>query len=177
MSTFQSIETVLVGKSDNRDQDQSIVFYEEGIRSAREIGELYNITRWNRETMRSAPFWGSWEWTETKEDRAETVTASDSRIAGATDNPTQRKIPCLGNPKNQAPIKPSLFLENCSSHPQEAWTAHPNQTQITTYRQTVPASTGWQHVAMRYLSVPNPGCRQGLRQRIYRWLFSLPREK
>jgi len=56
MSTFQSIETVLVGKSDNRDQDQSIVFYEEGIRSAREIGELYNITRWNRETMRSAPF-------------------------------------------------------------------------------------------------------------------------
>jgi transposase len=44
MSAFKSTGQVLAGESTMEIRTKAVVFYEEGVRSAREIGETYNIS-------------------------------------------------------------------------------------------------------------------------------------
>jgi hypothetical protein len=44
MSAFNSTGQVLAGESDNEIRTKAVIFYEEGIRNAKEIGETYNIS-------------------------------------------------------------------------------------------------------------------------------------
>ena len=44
MSAFNSTGQVLAGESDNEIRTKAVIFYDEGIRSAKEIGETYNIS-------------------------------------------------------------------------------------------------------------------------------------
>jgi len=101
MSAFQSIEEVLAGESGNGDPDQSSgILRREETECQGNRRDVPHLRR-NSKAMVSAASQGPREQVETKE----AVFESNLNVSGATDRLPQTKISCMGNPKDQAPVR------------------------------------------------------------------------
>jgi len=90
--------------------------------------------------MGAEPSQRSRERIETQEDRTkEAVFEGNLDVPGTTDHLPQTKISCMGSPKDQAPVRSPVLLENGSPYSQETLTSYPHQGKNPTGRQTVPA--------------------------------------
>ena len=119
---------------------KSVVFYEEGIRSAREIGETYTISertvrRWAKAHCEDL------ERSYDPKRPGRNDPPGNISITGTTNNPAQGEISCVGCPTDQAPVQSFLFLENGLLNPQETRSPYPCESKTSASRQTIPASS------------------------------------
>jgi transposase len=146
---------------------KAVVFYEKGKRSAREIGETYNISE------RTVRRWGK-SHRQDKEKRLRPKKTRPKRSSRATSSSLEQRIirlkekyPAWGAWRimHQFNLPCSWRTPLVSSRNMDFSFA---LRQATTSRQTIPETACRQHVAGRYIPVPHPG-RRKLKNTVLNW--------